>query len=453
MKNNLFLFVLFFICACDSVLEKPKSFESARLSDDGKNIILECDTFHNHSYYVSLGSLLLDSGIVDSIKTLPVSKLIKKSYVDLKEIALIGAKNNFSFDLNLHMDELDTVFHIKQTITTIEQPAISFTGFGAPLIRKNVAKSAESDLRIWLYRKKEHIDDSLFNKYMLLYAELTNTGYNDYIPQGTMPVVKNLDGVRYKINTDLKADYYAVVACASQTYIDQFIEQLVGNNFKGASTTLSEPLVCYYRKNRSGYRNVFLLCINKDWSYHQIPIATFAFDNEPPRCNIYEVGSSRYYRYYGLDNPYFDAEPSELKYNNKIRVLYPSNSPRVFGGAVAAVKDWDGNGLECNVTFYLSFSGDTKSITIQRRGELCYYNEILGPHFKPEDRTFYAKDYHGSHVFSYKMHFESGDNMIPVIVEDYHGNVYKDNIIVKAKFVRRDSPSINIENNNTIYND
>lgn len=441
------------LCACNSMTEKTASFESARLSDNGRHIILECDTFHKHSYYISLGSLVLDSGKVDSIKSIPVSGLIKNSYVDLKEIALIGAKNDFSFDFNLHMDELDTVFHLKQAITTIEQPALSFTGLGAPLIRKNVVESAESDLRIWLYRQKEHIDDSLFNKYKLLYAELTSTGYNDYIPKGTMPVVKDLEGVRYKINTDLKADYYAVVACESQAYIDQFVEQLVGSNFKGASTSLSEPLVCYYRKNRSGYRNVFLLCINKDWSFQQIPFATFAFDNEAPRCNIFEFGSSLYYRYHGLDDPYFDDEPSELNYNNKVRVLYPSNSPRIYGGAVAAVKDWDGNGVECNVTFYLSFTGDTKSITIQRRGELCYYNEYIGYHFKPEDRIFYAKDYHGSYVFSYKMHFESGDNMIPVIVEDYHGNIYKNNIIVKAKFVRRDTPSINIENNNTIYND
>ena len=80
------------LCACNSMTEKTESFESARLSDNGRHIILECDTFHKHSYYISLGSLVLDSGKVDSIKSIPISGLIKNSDVDLKEIARIGAK-------------------------------------------------------------------------------------------------------------------------------------------------------------------------------------------------------------------------------------------------------------------------------------------------------------------------------------------------------------------------
>jgi hypothetical protein len=51
------------------------------------------------------------------------------------------------------------------------------------------------------------------------------------------------------------------------------------------------------------------------------------------------------------------------------------------------------------------------------------------------------------------LHFEDGDNFIPAIVEDYMGNKISDKIRLRARFVRNNSPSINIENNNTIYND
>ena len=104
-------------------------------------------------------------------------------------------------------------------------------------------------------------------------------------------------------------------------------------------------------------------------------------------------------------------------------------------------------------TFSLAFLGDCKSITIQRRGELCYREYGGTYYFKQEDKTFYAKDYNGSHQFTWKMHFDDGDNEIPVIVEDNHGNRASYKVIVRARFVRNNAPQINIDNNieNNIY--
>jgi hypothetical protein len=60
--------------------------------------------------------------------------------------------------------------------------------------------------------------------------------------------------------------------------------------------------------------------------------------------------------------------------------------------------------------------------------------------------------YVGTYTFTYMMHFESGNNIIPFTLEDYHGNKQKGTITVKARFVRDNTPSVNIENNNNIYN-
>lgn len=147
-----------------------------------------------------------------------------------------------------------------------------------------------------------------------------------------------------------------------------------------------------------------------------------------------------------------EPEPESLSYNNRIKVLYPNDRPKIFGGAIVSVTNFDGNGLECNVTFRVELSGDSKSATIQRRGELCYPSHYSGNLFKPEDKVIYAKDHNGVYIFTYKMHFDDGDNIIPVIVEDYNGNKYRGSITVKAKFVRSNAPSINIDNNIDIYN-
>lgn len=47
-----------------------------------------------------------------------------------------------------------------------------------------------------------------------------------------------------------------------------------------------------------------------------------------------------------------------------------------------------------------------------------------------------------------------GDNIIPIIVEDWHGNKREGNIRISAQFVRTNSSDVNIENNinNNIYN-
>lgn len=447
--------VFSFLCSCSS-RQREKLDTFVTCERDGSTIIVDVDTFSTYKYWLNVGPVLVDSGIVDGHKEFVLSKVVKGNGQNRKEIALNAAKNNNMHEIRIQINDIkDTTFKFQQSITKIPDDNISFTGFGAPLVRKSKKENMESELRVWLYRRQEHLNDSLFEAFRLIYSELSLTGDNEYIPVGNIPVVHDIDGQKYRVNSDIKADYYAVVACQNQAYINQFIENLVGNNFANASTSLSVPLTCHYKKGTSGYRNVFLLCINKDWSFKQIPIATFALDNSAPESSFYNASSLRYRRSRYYDQKEMSSTPKEpayLSYNNRIKVIYPNNKPRIFGDASVYVTNWDGNGLECNVTFRVELSGDSKSATIQRRGELCYPDKYLGNHFKPEDKVIYAKDHNGAYTFTYKMHFDDGDNIIPVIVEDYHGNKHKGSITVKAEFVRSNAPSINIDNNIDIYN-
>lgn len=446
-----------FMYACSlQEKDKPNTFVSCKM--DGSKILVDVDTFTTYKYYLNVGSVLVDSGALVEHKEFFIPQIVKGVTLNRKEIALNAAKNDFKHEIKLQInDVLDTTFAYRQSISEIPDDNVHYTGFGAPLVRKSKKENIDNELRIWLYRRQEHIDDSLFAVFRSIYSELSRTGDNEYVPIGNIPVVHDIDGRHmYKINSDVQADYYAVVACQNQAYINQFIEQLVGNNFAGVNTTLSAPLVCHYKKGTSGYRNVFLLCINKDWSYKQIPIAVFALDNSAPESNFYNASSLRYRRsryIYSNETTSAPKEPTYLSYNNRIKVIYPNNKPKIYGDASVSVTNWDGNGLECNVTFRVELSGDAKSVTIQRRGELCYPDKYLGNHFKPEDKVIYAKDHNGAYTFTYKMHFDDGDNIIPVIVEDYNGNKHKGSITVNAEFVRSNAPSINIDNNIDIYNE
>ena len=460
MKRILYIFTVVCIIICSvacSVKENNKCIDLL-ISDDLEKVHIECDTLSTHNYSIWMESILIDSGSIYKTKDIEVSKILRINKDKSKEVALIGAKNNSLLKLNIKVsDQIDTVINYNYTLKEEIPEDIAYTGFGAPLVKKSATKEIETELRIWLYRKKEHVSDSVFAIFKSIYATLTVTGYNDYVPKGVIPVVHNIDGMKYKIDTEIKADYYAVVACESQEYIEQYVEQLVGSNFDGVSTSLSIPLSCQYRKGTSGIRNVFLLCINKDWSYKQIPLATFALDNEAPNTVLSDyqgrLTEREWFMRGGISyEPQKKSTPVMLNYKDNLRIIYPPNRPLIYGTAMVEVPNWNGNGLECNVTFKITFSGDTKSVTIQRRDKkLCYYSEYIGYHFRPEDKIIYAREHTSPYIFSYQMHFEAGDNFIPIIVEDYNGNIKKGSIKIHAEFVRRNSPSINIENN--IYND
>lgn len=443
--------IIIFVCACSSSPNsKHDNFVSCRV--DNSKIIVEADTFNVYRYYLNVGSVIVDSGIFEKHIDFVIPKIVKGTNQNRKEIALEAAKNDYIHKIRLRVNEsVDTTFTYQQHITEIPDENIGFTGFGAPLIRKSKYVNVDKDLRVWLYHRNERLYDDLFDSFSKIYSELSLTGYHEYVPVGNVPVVHDIDGYTYKINSNVQADYYAVVACKSQLYIDQFIEQAVGNNFEGLSTSLSMPFSCHYRKGTSGYRNVFLLCINKDWSYKQIPLATFVLDNTAPKSSFVGFPRRGVYPVHDYLSPP-PVEPSSLIYKNEIKVIYPPNMPKIYGYASAFVDNWDGNGLECNVTFHVKFNGDTKSITIQRRGDLCYREYGGGYYLKQEDKVIYAKDHNGSCTFTYKMHFDDGDNIIPVIVEDYNGNKQKGNITVHAKFTRNNAPSINIDNNIDVYN-
>lgn len=424
--------VAMIVYGCSSVMKKAKV--NASYNSEKGSISVALENIASCNYSLKINEYVIGNGTINENGELNILNQIKSKVDICKEVALLAAKNNNELQVSLSLTNLlDTTFiyHLIPSVV-VQDDNVQFTGVGAMVISKSASRNVDEELKHWLFRKNEVVSDSLFSSIRTNYLYLTETNNNDFVVRGEIPVVHSLSGNKYSVSCNMKADYYAVVACGNQKFIDKFVENSVVKDYKNLSTSKSN-IVCVPEDNESGYFCIVLLGINKDYSYQQLPIAVVAKDNVAP------------------NNNYLPGVFEGFNFKNKTKVHMPKNATEIFGNASVRVAHWDGNGLECNVTFLVNFAGDAKSATIHRRGELCYPDKYLGNHLPVANKVLFAKDGYEQR-FTWKMHFDDGDNEIPVTVEDYHGNKREYNVVVRAEFVRSDAPQIDIDNNIDIYN-
>ncbi len=440
-KNLLFytfllLFCSFISCTNNGNSSSKKAKANVKISFDKKNgiVSLKSNDDFNVDYTLKIDDFASTRGSFNKKTNINIIDVIKNQSGKLKEISLELAKKNNQLNICLNVDEgADTTFVFSFEADPVEQQTVNFSGIGAKLVHKSDVVNKSDDLKRWLYRNKENVSDSILTQFVKNYKVLTSKKDNEYTVNTEIPIVHNLKGNSYSVSTDIKSDFYALIACKKQKDIDDYVEELVVNDFKGVSTNTSS-ISCSHKENPQGYYAIMLLCINKDWSYKQIPLALVGFDNEAPEKDGI-VGVMTY---------------DPLSFKNGTSIVIPQNVPDLYGVASVEVQNWSGNGLECTCTFKVFFHGDAKSAIIHRTKDLCYYMDYIGWEQRPENKVILAKDHEGAYIFTYKMHFEEGDNIIPITVEDYHGNSSKYEIMINAHFVRTDTPNINIDNN--IYN-
>lgn len=364
-----------------------------------------------------------------------ILSLVKKNVRDKYNIALFATKNSNQIPVRIKVAEvIDTSFVLKLFPLEEISSTSSIKGNCAPLVASSSNPDYVTDVKRWLFRKNEHLSDSLLDDMIGIVRELYRTNYSDYITNATIPVLKSFSGVQYSITSDMKADHYVLYACSSQQEIKEFVEEIVSNDFELTEASINRPLRCYRKTNSDGYKCITLIGINNDWSYQQQPLGLVAIDN-----TIF--GNQ------GFNN-------SSMVFKNNIRVNLPSNKPTIFGDANIRITHSAGNGIACNVTFLTTFSGDIKSISIRRTRELCYH-DMLGYDREtpgPKDFVVYTNKESSPHTFNVKLHWEDGDNFVPYIIEDYHGNKHEGKISYRASFERSNAPQINIDNNIDIYN-
>lgn len=352
---------------------------------------------------------------------------------DKNEIALRALRNNNALQIKVVVEnEIDTIYNYNISPYYDEDAIFSISGKCAPLVSKFSSPTQTVDIKKWLFRKKEHLDNANIDLLRGLVNQLSKTNTIEYVTNSAIPVIHSFSGLKYKVNSSIVADYYVLYACSSTSEIEEFVEDVISNDFDLCSKVLGGGMDCYRKSNSNGYKCICLVAINNDWSYKIQPLGLIAIDNLAPVTSL----SS------------YEGDISSIKFPNNIIVFFPSNKPQINGVCDVLITNSSGNGIECNVSFQITFAGDVKSVTVKRTKKLCYDSWTHKVENKVIDLTGKSSPF----TFTYMLHLTDGDNYIPIIIEDNHGNKREFELNERAEFVRNNAPSINIDNNINIDN-
>lgn len=421
----LIAFIAFFV-SCTGNTEKSQEVPSLSITKDSVFVSNTSDVQHKLTVSILNDNILSED--IGKNKSLSLLDLAKKCS-DKRELALTAVKNANTIPVNIKIDELiDTLVYYTIEPYNEEETSFSISGQCAPLVSKLSSASRSVDLKKWLFRKQAHLEDDQVKVFTGLVNQLARSKTTEYVTNSAMPVLHNFAGVKYNVKTNMEGEYFVLFAAKSSKEIDKFVEEVVANDFELCSKSPSGAMSCYRDVNSNGYMCISLIAIKKDWSYKIQPLGLVAIDNV-----VISQGN--------------DANISSFNFPNNVKVLLPEEKPEIFGTCNVRSASGGGNGIECNVTFHIIQSGDIKSITVKRTKKLCYDSWT----HKVENRVVYTKDIGSMHSFTMMLHLVDGDNYIPVVIEDNHGNKTEFELNERASFTRSNAPSINIDNNVNIY--
>lgn len=446
MYNKIFAIICSFILVACSQSGSRRTTSNTNASDNSKKLEVKIvddkiklidDNKRLVNLQLKIGEQINYTYSVMTDNELSILKALKSNKEFYNDIALHFAQNNSDAKLNLKVSEIiDTIFTFHWDVENVSMYSSNvLQGKCAKLAGVYDAVNIEEDIIRWLYRNnRKNVGDETINKMRLYLQELNRTDYKEYITKEEIPVLKSFQSINYKISSDLVADYYYLFACRSEKEIEEFVEEMVTIKFEGAVHSLKQTLSCYRSPSTSGTICLFLIGINKDWSYKTIPVGLVCIDDVKP---------SDTYIFWTSSDDNFSKEDIVLD-KNKIKVKMPSKLPSFTGYAILDTKDWSGNGISCNVNFVVNFGGDVKNITLIREGNLAKW---LSKGKKVIDLQAETPPY----IFTYELHLEDGDNYVPIILTDLRGNETKYKFNVGCQSKPKDNPQINIDNNVNVY--
>ena len=431
MFNSKYIIVAFAfigcLCSCNNnsgSSGNSYSKPTIKVTNDSIVIIATSDREHNLSINVQNENVV--SSQINQTTSYSLLDLARKCK-DRNEIALaaINNSNTISFKVKVG-DVIDTLVNYSIDPYYAEESVFSISGQCSPLISKLSNPSQSIDLKKWLFRKKVHLEDEQVHTLIGVVNQLSRSGVTEYISTTNIPVIHNFSGIKYNVKSNFEADHYVLFACSSAKEIEDFVEEVVANDFELCSNSASGSMNCYRKADSNGNKCICLIAIKKDWSYKIQPLGLVAIDNIAPSSIN------------GQD------DISSISFPNNVKVTLPTNSPNVFGYANVAVGHWDGTGLSCACTFILTFGGDASTITIHRTGKLAKW-------LSTEHKQINLSEHSSPYSVTMDMHLEDGDNRIPITISDYRGNTRNEEINIRAEFVRTNTNDINIDNNINIW--
>lgn len=441
MKKSTFypiLLSVFFVIISSCTTKTNSNKNISTQHKENLKVFLQGDTLHISTnslknYFLSL--TLFDNKLIStscsSSVSINVLEIIKSEINAKNDLSLYATKHNNSLPFSLKIQSvLDTtiLFQIKP-IQTVKFKG-DIRGNCAPLISSELDENIIKNTKRWLYRKNEPLSDSLVYNMVEVLQELNRADREEYITTTEIPILRSFNNNKYDVTSNMIADHYSLFACSSQIELDDFVEEVVANNFSETKSSPNKITTCHKNETISGFNCIMLVGINNDWSYQIQPMGIIAVDNIPPKRQ--------------MDFSLFNiAENEHLVFKDNIKVNLPQDKPDIYGYTNLTTNDFGGDGVSCQVNFNLSFGGDAKSLTLVRSGNLAKW-------LSKSRKVINLQSEKSPYLFTYELHLEDGDNYVPIIVTDIRGNKIEYKMNIPESFTRND-PDVEIYNNIDIY--
>lgn len=232
------------------------------------------------------------------------------------------------------------------------------SGDACPLVykREQLRNIEIVDIKKWLFLNNIHLHDSLINKIFDITKELCTHREYKYTTLREIPVFKSVKDKKYRIKTNMVADYYYLYVSKDTTEIKEFVAEQVALDFINGSSNINDYLKCNQIKG-TGILNFYLIGINKDWSYKHFPFAQIKIDN---------IGPS-------IANIDIDKNDKEEAIRQLANQLYGTTNNDDFykwqkrmkgADLLVGTTDFSGN----YPTFIFDFINDVKKVEIEYRG-------------------------------------------------------------------------------------
>lgn len=396
--------------------------------------------------------------IVRGSASLDFDEIIRSDRYNVFKIAYLLLTNHGSLTVSLRTNDSNYSFPYFPII--VENTAGYFASCSSsyilPLSKKGEVKYSETQIKKWLYTNNLQLSPLEISR-MKRIADGLNLSSDDVLvgqPGKDISILKDLKGQRFKVTSNLKADYYYLFAANNYKEIDDFIADVVSIDYQNSARTLNSPLSCYRGKNSRGLLCVFLIGLNKDWSKDILPLGLVYLDQKAP--SIINKGQ----RKRTPEQALLDIMSGSSRTNNNSdsnidinRVIlgaadkFPLMSFSELGLTIEcpSCSSWGDGSLTISNG---SFVGNTVNFNLEFWGDVHKMVVELGQ----TKKELILSDKTSPYTYNCWLPLNIGDNNILITAYDKFGNSSWTSYYIKMVRIN-DDPGIYIDNEINIYND
>ena len=421
----------YFLCTLLSILLINVScvFDSTKPiveyeSDNSMIRVIQTDIDAHDTCFISIDDVYRNALPIKDTINISILETIK-SLNQIKVAHKLATQNNQLKVIIRTTRTNDTIFLYKFKSFDIKPIKVAeiISGQCKGLYDVNSNRDYHEKIRQWLFENDITPDSSIIENTNKIIRQFNYSGKNEYgTLSGSLPIVPNLYGQKYRFKTQMQGDYFYLYAyaCGSGTPVKTFIESKISKGLTDAHCSINDEFSCSNNGN-IGPNVLFLIGIDKNWKYEVLPVGIVVVDNVAPkiislgRINPLFIGKGGLNK---IGSPTVSWSNKVTMQSQNLQINIPAISANIFSTVNVSYGSFEGyDYFGYDIPFYIDIDGDVKSITIGSHmisEKSIKSGECVRLHFK-------------------KLHV--GDNMLPITATDNRGNKSIESLSIPIRWV------------------